>query len=516
MNKEQKKEQANEKPIEETTNEEIKEENSNQEQSIENEEPKKAEENKQEVEQKELEKEEVEVVEQQETAKQEEIQECTETALVTVKKKRKKRKGSYISGTIGAILGGLVAIIPWVLTYILADNMVIPVLATLIPMGVFLGYKIFRGKVRKPFRNIVIVVSLLIIISLTTIICPSILLIQSGYTITWANVTGLYSDTRADVRKVIIEDTVAGLAFGIIGIVLVVAFLINRKLKEIINKEELLEEAKKQLKEKSEILKQACIALNCMNSENAKKKKTILKELKANHKLKKKKRKQYFKECKAAKILVKEKGKYYYDENNIESKLENALKIKNKLKTRKTISRIIVLLILVALVLGGIIVGKEILAPKDNLAGTSIKIEVDKSTQEYYGNDEEITAKFGENAATQCDYVLVAKSGKYEMNGKAIPKSQFEGKDAKTILEENRYYFAAVLGEDGVSEITDKEFGEPNIKSYYYTYVAVDGNEHTSVVYLIEAEDHYVWLSIYADTDIDVTQMDTIVDNFIK
>ena len=49
----------------------------------------------------------------------EEQENKSETSLVECKKK-KTRKGSYITGTIGALFGGVVILIPWIIRYLFA------------------------------------------------------------------------------------------------------------------------------------------------------------------------------------------------------------------------------------------------------------------------------------------------------------------------------------------------------------------------------------------------------------
>ena len=137
-------------------------------------------------------------------------------------KEPKKKKGSYITGTIGAILGGLVASIPWILTYSFA-NMIIAALAILIAGGAYLGYKIFKGRIGKGFPVILTIVSLLIVTIVTTVICTLILIAKSGYNVTFYNLESLYvSENRANVGRAIIQDLIISLIFTIIGIAAIV------------------------------------------------------------------------------------------------------------------------------------------------------------------------------------------------------------------------------------------------------------------------------------------------------
>ena len=57
-------------------------------------------------------------------------------------------QGSYITGIIGAVIGGAIASLPWVLVYVYG-NMIVAILAVLIALGAFYGYKLVKGKMGK-------------------------------------------------------------------------------------------------------------------------------------------------------------------------------------------------------------------------------------------------------------------------------------------------------------------------------------------------------------------------------
>ncbi len=53
-----------------------------------------------------------------------------------------KKQGSYFTGILGAIIGGSIATIPWVLAYVYG-NVMLSLLAVLIAAGELFGYKTF-------------------------------------------------------------------------------------------------------------------------------------------------------------------------------------------------------------------------------------------------------------------------------------------------------------------------------------------------------------------------------------
>lgn len=434
-------------------------------------------------------------------------------------KEKKVKKGSYIRGTIGAILGGVVFAIIWAVIYLFANHMVIPILGTFIPIGAYLGYLIFRGKIKRPLRKIITIISLLFIILLTTVICPAILMIEAGYEITLNNLMGLYSETREEIRNVIIQDLIAGLAFTVIGIIMTILFLINPKIKSMINEDEikqLEEEAKSRLKEKSETLKKVCVTLNCMTTEKAIAKKAILKELKNTYNLKNKKAKLYFATCKLAKILRKHKGKYYYDENDEENKIEQAIKINKKLKTRKKVRILFELIILVVIIAAGVFGYFFFKEEPYYVPETNIELEIDEETQDFYGTQEEISEAFGSEAANFYEFIVLDKEKQYDIYGQVIPKTLYGDQEFGTIIQEERDYYAPYLGEDITSQIEDKQLGDDLLKSYNYTSEGADGKTYRCIIYLYQNENHYLWINVYTYADYEITKIDTIIDNLIK
>ncbi len=72
---------------------------------------------------------------------------CLESALAGTKESaaENRQNGSYLSGIAGAILGGIVGVIPSLLTVIAVDT-VYAILFALVPLCAYYGYKLFKGK----------------------------------------------------------------------------------------------------------------------------------------------------------------------------------------------------------------------------------------------------------------------------------------------------------------------------------------------------------------------------------
>ena len=91
----------------------------------------------------------------------------------------KMKQGSYVSGIIGAIIGGLIATIPWILAYVYG-GMMLSILATLIAAGEFYGYKLLKGRVNKVLPVILMILALVIVTVATLIIIPAALINKEG------------------------------------------------------------------------------------------------------------------------------------------------------------------------------------------------------------------------------------------------------------------------------------------------------------------------------------------------
>lgn len=69
-----------------------------------------------------------------------------------------RQSGNYLTGLVGALLGGLVGTIPSLVT-IVAMNTIYALLYALIPLAAYQGYKLFRGKMNKGALVVTVVAS---------------------------------------------------------------------------------------------------------------------------------------------------------------------------------------------------------------------------------------------------------------------------------------------------------------------------------------------------------------------
>lgn len=122
---------------------------------------------------------------------------------------------SYAKGILGAILGGLVASLPWILAYVYG-NMIIAALAIIIAIGALKGYQILNGKVDKKLPIIIAIVSLLCVTVSTLVIIPLLLLLKEGVGASLTNLELLYSDS--EFFAALMGDYIVSILFTILGI----------------------------------------------------------------------------------------------------------------------------------------------------------------------------------------------------------------------------------------------------------------------------------------------------------
>ena len=115
-----------------------------------------------------------------------------ETNKVEIKKEIiKVNKSNYITGILGAIVGGFIGAVPWILAYIYG-NMMIAILAIFIAGGAYYGYKICKGKVTKKLPIIIMLISIIIVAITSLLIIPIILIHTEGFNVNIETIKYLY------------------------------------------------------------------------------------------------------------------------------------------------------------------------------------------------------------------------------------------------------------------------------------------------------------------------------------
>lgn len=126
-----------------------------------------------------------------------------------------EEKKSYFLGIILALVGGLIATIPWILTYVYG-NMILSLLAIVIAICAYKGYQIGKGKMDKKVPIIIAVISILSVTIATLVIIPLLLLGKEGADITFENLQVLYN--YKPFMSAILKDYAISILFTILGI----------------------------------------------------------------------------------------------------------------------------------------------------------------------------------------------------------------------------------------------------------------------------------------------------------
>lgn len=256
-------------------------------------------------------------------------------------KKETSSKGSYLTGILGAIVGGAIATIPWVLVYIYG-GMMFSILAALIAAGELYGYKIAKGKITKKLPIILMVIALIIVTVTTLVIIPTLLIAKEGIAVNLTNISRLYEN--GEFATAMMKDFIISLIFTILGASIVTA---NIK-KQLENNDGQDVKLNFNNKEKANEIKKATIELIkpiFIKYEATEQGKAMLKDEVIAEIDDKRKAKYSFNYLKQMGIIKKYKGKYYYSEDD-----ENGTNNYKKMSKLQKIS-LIVLLILIVLVM---------------------------------------------------------------------------------------------------------------------------------------------------------------------
>lgn len=134
---------------------------------------------------------------------------------VEVNKSIKPENNNYVLGVLGAVLGGLIASIPWIIMYVYLE-ILWSFMALIIGYGAFIGYKTFKGKMDIKVPYIIGIVSILIVIFVTLYVIPCLLIVKEGITPTSEVIAFLYRDT--EFKSAIIKDLLFALLFTVLGV----------------------------------------------------------------------------------------------------------------------------------------------------------------------------------------------------------------------------------------------------------------------------------------------------------
>ena len=284
---------------------------------------------------------------------------------------KKVNNVNYITGVIGAIVGGFIGAVPWILAYIYG-NMMIAVLAIFIAGGAYYGYKLCKGKVTKNLPIIIMLISIIIVAITSLLIIPIILLHTEGFNVNVETLEYLYQDS--EFAAGIIKDTIIAVVFTIIGGGVITANIKQELAGKTIDDKAMAPEELKKLKEQAiEQLKPIFEKYNAVTKEHTIDKIELEAELEE-----KEIDKKLLDILKSVEIVKKEKGRFYYNSEN-ESK---ELKPKKQM-SKSNIIAIIVGIIAVVAVVAIIITGQSKKNETTEVTDGVIKFDINTTWTEY-------------------------------------------------------------------------------------------------------------------------------------
>lgn len=274
------------------------------------------------------------------------------------------QEGNYITGIIGAILGGIITTIPWVLVYVYG-NMMLSILAVLIATGEFYGYKLFKGKMSKGIPAILMILAIIIVTVATLVIIPALLIGQKGLPISIDNILELYKGS--EFSSAMVHDYMISIVFTILGASVITSNLkkqiANSDGKEVkldLNNTEQINERKKAA---IELIKPIFTKYDAVNQEKAMVKEEVFAETEDVMV------KQQFTYLKQLGIIKKYKGKYYYSEENETKQMKP-----KKISAIEIIGGIVIAISIIAII---VIVAINLLKPSEQkITDNTVEFEI--------------------------------------------------------------------------------------------------------------------------------------------
>lgn len=229
--------------------------------------------------------------------------------------KTETQSGSFILGLVGAIVGGIIGTLPWILCYVYA-NMMWSILAVFVALGAFKGYELLKGRMDKKVPYIIGAISIICVSVATLVAIPMLLVLKEYGNTSFEMLKLLYS--VGEFKAAIAHDFIYALLFTVLGISGIFSS-IKRSIEAGDEKiswnkpvygpnDEDIEEVKEVFKKKQAMSKDHMISKDDLLNE-IKGKENVLNFLVARG------------------IVIKKKGGYYYSEENEQNPGKRTLKI---------------------------------------------------------------------------------------------------------------------------------------------------------------------------------------------
>lgn len=395
-------------------------------------------------------------------------------------------KNNYFIGIIGALIGAFIGAIPWILMYVFA-NMMYAILAILIVICSFYGYKITKAKIDKKLPIILSITSFVSITITMFVIIPICMMIQNGVEVSIGTLQFIYSYDQ--FLTAIVGDYIISLLFCI-AIISGIIINLNKQIKNGVESKDIKIISQDSgngtySKEEIEIVKNAFEKNDCMNKNHTISKELILEDLERN--FDNEKATKIFDYLKIQQIIKKKSGKYYFSEKAQKSALY---------RYGITSLRTFVIVIIIAIVLAGIIIFTEeknnsntnnLVANNENntvenrtydFGVNNLKLEVPEDM--FVLSDSEINTYFGTSYANTYDFIAV--SSEFNRIVMALETEKTD-KSAKEYLKE-------AIGDDTV-QIKEEKIEDNTFYTATYTYEDNEQN-YVAINCVYDAGDKFI------------------------
>lgn len=420
-----------------------------------------------------------------------------------------KVKNNYLLGVIGALVGALVGAIPWILMYIFA-NMMYSILAILIVLCSFYGYKLTKAKIDKKLPIILSISSFISITITMFIVIPMSLIIKEGLGFNIDFFVQLYQ--YDEFTTAILTDYVVSLLFCLIVIGGIV-FNLNKQIKEGKDSKDIkliAQDASNDNFSNEDIEKVRTIfeKNDAMSKQHTITKDLIMEDL--NREFGEERAIGIFNYLKVQQIIKKKSNKYYFSE-----KAQKSAWYRYGITNIRTF----IIVMIIAIVLACIIIFNEERSNNNALSelqNTTLsdttrdniyEVGVDEIKLEFPEDiimltEDEIIYYFGEAYANAYDCLAISSDFSKMVMIFTDDKSNYE---EEYTAEE---YLKAALNNENI-EVNKQEISGHTFYTVEQSYDGEDGNTYVEADYIYDAGDRFICMvfdSLESDK-IDVTEI---------
>ena len=418
-------------------------------------------------------------------------------------------KNNYVLGALGALVGAFIGAIPWILMYVFG-NMMYSLLAILIVLCSFYGYKLTKAKIDKKVPVILSIASFISITVTMFVIIPMCLMAKEGMPISMEDFVTLYQ--YDEFTSAMIQDYIVALLFCLVVIGGIV-YNLNKQIKEGKESKDiklLSNDVSNEVFSNEDIEKVKAVF---EKSDAMTKNHTISKELVMEELYKEfdeQKANGIFNYLKAQRIIKKKSRQYYFSE-----KAQKSTWHRYGITSLKTF----VIVMVLAIIIAGVIIFVENDTNNDNLNELQDSALIDTTRSNVYDvgvdniklefpedivilTQEETAYYFGEMYASAYDCLAMSSDFSKMVMVFSDEKSNY---DVEYTAEE---YLKAAL-DNAEIEVKEQEISGHTFYMTEQTYEEDDGNSYVEADYVYDAGDRFICMifdSLESDR-IDVSQI---------